>query len=56
MKKTGKIRSRLQAKSSETSKRMVVQKTQEDPYCIEADTNLLLMVLVLEVRVLCIAL
>jgi len=42
----GKIQSRQQAKSSETSKKMAAQKAQEDLCCIAVDTNSLLMVLV----------
>jgi hypothetical protein len=45
MKKTDKIQNKQQAKSSETSKRKAVQKAQECLCCIEAGTDLLLMVL-----------
>jgi hypothetical protein len=46
MKMTSKTQSRQQAKSSETSKRKVVQKAQEHHGCIVVRTDLLLMVLV----------
>jgi len=45
MKKTDKIQNKQQAKSSETSKKTAVQKAQERLCCIEAGTDLLLMVL-----------